>query len=149
MLFLVFRLQLFAENSAEDKPAERAAVEHLPAERHREVAAPGMHPCAKAGLLEQQGSHKAHNWAHDADDHQHAIGPAASSCSRGFPQERSKVGQSAQKRRSADRFCCILPVVFKISTKICLFLCIVCEWTNDAPACIIKPETREVQQKLK
>ena len=79
----------------------------------------------------------------------HAIGPAASSCSRGFPQERSKVGQSAQKRRSADRFCCILPVVFKISTKICLFLCIVCEWTNDAPACIIKPETREVQQKLK
>lgn len=70
VLFLVFRLQLFAENSAEDKPAERAAVEHLPAERHREVAAPGMHPCAKAGLLEQQGSHKAHNWAHDADDHQ-------------------------------------------------------------------------------
>ena len=44
---------------------------------------------------------------------------------------------------------CILPVVFKVSTKICLFLCIVCEWTNDAPACIIKPETREVQQKLK
>ena len=78
----------------------------------------------------------------------HAIGPAASS-SRGFPQEGSKVGRSAQKRRSADRFCCILPVVFKISTKICLFLCIVCEWTNDAPACIIKPETREVQQKLK
>ena len=79
----------------------------------------------------------------------HAIGPAASSCSRGFPQEGSKVGQSAQKRRSADRFCCILPFVFKVSTKICLFLCIVCEWTNDAPACIIKPETREVQQKLK
>ncbi|WP_333559945.1 hypothetical protein, partial [Gemmiger qucibialis] len=62
VLFLVFHLQLFVENSAEDKPAERAAVEHLPAERHREVAAPGMHPCAKAGLLEQQGSHKAHNW---------------------------------------------------------------------------------------
>ena len=79
----------------------------------------------------------------------HAIGPAASSCSRGFPQEGSKVRQSAQKRRSADRFCCILPVVFKISTKICLFLCVVCEWTNDAPSCIIKPETREVQQKLK
>ena len=79
----------------------------------------------------------------------HAIGPAASSCSRGFSQEGSKVGQSAQKRRSADRFCCILPVVFKISTKICLFLCIVCEWTKCSSACIIKPETREVQQKLK
>ena len=37
VLFLVFRLQLFAENRAEDKPAERAAVEHLPAERHREL----------------------------------------------------------------------------------------------------------------
>ena len=46
-------------------------------------------------------------------------------------------------------FLLYLPVVFKISTKVCLFLCIVCEWTNDAPACIIKPETREVQQKLK
>ena len=83
MLFRVFRLQLFAENSAEDKPAERAAVEHLPAERHREVAAPGMHPCAKAGLLEQQGSHKAHNWAHDADDHQgDGIAQFQASCKR-------------------------------------------------------------------
>ena len=70
MLFLVFRLQLFAENSAEDKPAERAAVEHLPAQRHGEVAAPGMHPCANAGLLEQQGSDETHDLAHDADDHQ-------------------------------------------------------------------------------
>ena len=113
------------------------------------VAAPGVHPGAEARLLEQQRCHQAYHRAHDADNHQHAIGPAASSCSRGFPQEGSKVGQSAQKRRSADRFCCILPVVFKVSTKICLFLCIVCEWTNDAPSCIIKPETREVQQKLK
>ena len=138
-----------AEQQPENGTAQRAAVQHLPAQGHGHVAAPGVHPGAEARLLEQQRCHQAHHRAHDADDHQHAIGPAASSCSRGFPQEESKVGRSAQKRRSADRFCCILPIVFKVSTKICLFLCIVCEWTNDAPACIIKPETREVQQKLK
>lgn len=94
VLFLVFRLQLFAENSAEDKPAERAAVEHLPAERHREVAAPGMHPCAKAGLLEQQGSHKAHNWAHDADDHQgDGIGNELRAVRGAYKGERQGGGQ--------------------------------------------------------
>ena len=138
-----------AEQQPENGTAQWAAVQHLPAQSHGHVAAPGVHPGAEARLLEQQRCHQAYHRAHNADNHQHAIGPAASSCSRGFPQEGAKVGQSAQKRRSADRFCCILPVVFKVSTKICLFLCIVCEWTNDAPACIIKPETREVQQKLK
>ena len=33
--------------------------------------------------------------------------------------------------------------------KIYLIHCAFCEWTNRARACIIKPETREVQQKLK
>lgn len=33
--------------------------------------------------------------------------------------------------------------------KIYLIHCAFCEWTNRVRACIIKPETREVQQKLK
>lgn len=33
--------------------------------------------------------------------------------------------------------------------KIYLIHCAFCKWTNRARACIIKPETREVQQKLK
>ena len=147
-----------AEQQPKNGTAQRAAVQHLPAQGHGHVAAPGVHPGAEARLLEQQRCHQAHHRAHDADDHQRdGIGDELrpvgglheSESQRGFSQEGSKVGQSAQKRRSADRFCYILPFVFKISTKVCLFLCIVCEWTNDAPACIIKPETREVQQKLK
>lgn len=51
----------------------------------------------------------------------HAIGPAASSCSRGFPQEGSKVGQSAQKRRSADRFCCIYQLFSRFQQKFVYF----------------------------
>ena len=54
----------------EEKAGQRAAVEHLPAQGHREVAAEGVHPHPKAGLLEQHGRHKAHDGAHDADDHQ-------------------------------------------------------------------------------
>ena len=107
MLFLVFRLQLFAENSAEDKPAERAAVEHLPAERHREVAAPGMHPCAKAGLLEQQGSDETHDRAHDADDHQgNREGLPCSTPLRHFPlpivpgKGKIKIRGARQKRQA-------------------------------------------------
>ena len=123
-----FSIQYKSHNKSKDIPHSWACEKDLPAQGHGHVAAPGVHPGAEARLLEQQRCHQAHHRAHDADDHQHAIGPAASSCSRGFPQEGAKVGQSAQKRWSADRFCCILPVVFKISTKICLFLCIVCEW---------------------
>ena len=136
-----------AEQQPEDGTGKRAAVQHLPAQGHGHVAAPGVRQVPKLGSLNSSVATRLIT-GHMRNT-PHAIGPAASSCSRGFPQEGSKVGQSAQERRSADRFCCILPVVFKISTKICLFLCIVCEWTNDAPACIIKPETREVQQKLK
>ena len=54
----------------EDEPGERAAVEHLPAQGHGHIAAPGVHPHAKAGLFKQDGCHQAHDRAHDGDDHQ-------------------------------------------------------------------------------
>lgn len=110
-----------AEQQPENGTAQRAAVQHLPAQGHGHVAAPGVHPGAEARLLEQQRCHQAYHRAHDADNHQHAIGPAASSCSRGFPQEGSKVGQSAQKRRSADGFCCICQLFSRFQQKFVYF----------------------------
>ena len=72
-----------AEHQPEDEPGERAAVEHLPAQGHGHVAAPGVHPHAKAGFLEQDGGHQAHDRAHDADDHQgDGIAQFQASCKR-------------------------------------------------------------------
>ncbi len=59
-----------AEQQPENGTAQRAAVQHLPAQGHGHVAAPGVHPGAEARLLEQQRCHQAHHRAHDADDHQ-------------------------------------------------------------------------------
>ena len=136
-----------AEQQPENGTAQRAAVQHLPAQGHGHVAAPGVHPGAEARLLEQQRCHQAHHRAH-------AEHPACDRPGRQQPQQRfSTRGIQGWAERAETPVCgpflLYLPVVFKISTKVCLFLCIVCEWTNDAPACIIKPETREVQQKLK
>lgn len=112
-----------AEQQPENGTAQRAAVQHLPAQGHGHVAALGVHPaCDRPGrqqLQQRFSTRGVQGWAERAETL--VRGP----------------------------FLLYLPVVFKISTKVCLFLCVVCEWTNDAPACIIKPETREVQQKLK
>ena len=72
-----------AEHQPEDEPGERAAVEHLPAQGHGHIAAPGVHPHAKAGLFEQDGCHQAHDRAHDGDDHQgDGIAQFQASCKR-------------------------------------------------------------------
>ena len=63
-------LSTAAEDSTEDEAGQLAAVEHLPAQSHREIAAERMHPRTEAWLLEQHRCHKAHDRAHDADDHQ-------------------------------------------------------------------------------
>ena len=53
-----------AEQQPEDGTGKRAAVQHLPAQGHGHVAAPGVHPGAEARLLEQQRCHQAHHRAH-------------------------------------------------------------------------------------
>ena len=53
-----------AEQQPENGTAQRAAVQHLPAQGHGHVAAPGVHPGAEARLLEQQRCHQAHHRAH-------------------------------------------------------------------------------------
>ena len=72
-----------AEQQPENGTAQRAAVQHLPAQGHGHVAAPGVHPHAKAGLFEQDGCHQAHDRAHDGDDHQgDGIAQFQASCKR-------------------------------------------------------------------
>lgn len=61
--------QLFAEQVAEDQTGQRTGEQQLPDQRHGHIAAPGLHPGAKAGLFEQQGGDQAHGGAHQADDH--------------------------------------------------------------------------------
>ena len=52
--------------------------------------------------------------------------------------------------RLFQSYVCMNNTVFlSFFEKMYLIHCAFCEWTNRARACIIKPETREVQQKLK
>lgn len=108
-----------AEQQPENGTAQRAAVQHLPAQGHGHVAAQVCTQVPKLGSLNSSVATRLIT-GHMRNT-PHAIGPAASSRSRGFPQEGSKVGQSAQKRRSADRFCCIYQLFSRFQQKFVYF----------------------------
>ena len=59
-----------AEHQPEDGTGKRPAVQQLPAQGHGHIAAPCMHPSAKAGFFKQHRCDQAHHRAHDAHDHQ-------------------------------------------------------------------------------
>ena len=137
-----------AEQQPEDGTGKRAAVQHLPAQGHGHVAAPGVHPGAEARLLEQQRCHQLITG--------HMMQTIISMRSAGRQQLQQRFSTRGVQGWAERAETPVLRTVFVAFCRlfsrfqqICLFLCIVCEWTNDAPACIIKPETREVQQKLK
>ena len=72
-----------------------------------------------------------------------------SSCAEVF--HKRPCGPSRLRSEAVFQSCvCMNNTVFlSFLEKIYLIHCAFCEWTNRARACIIKPETREVQQKLK
>ena len=62
-------LSTAAEDSTEDEAGQRAAVEHLPADCHREVHGPGLDPGAECVLVFKENSgNQAHDRTHNAAD---------------------------------------------------------------------------------
>lgn len=60
---------LFPEDTSEDQPHKRSAIEHLVEYRHRKVHSPCLDERAEClRLFEQTGGDQAHDRAHDAAD---------------------------------------------------------------------------------
>ena len=62
-------MSLLAKNRSEDQSHQRSAVEHLPADCHREVHGPGLDPGAECVLVFKENSgNQAHDRTHNAAD---------------------------------------------------------------------------------
>ena len=62
-------MSLLAKNRSEDHSHQRSAVEHLPADCHREVHGPGLDPGAECLLVfKENGGNQAHDRTHNAAD---------------------------------------------------------------------------------
>ena len=62
-------MSLLAKNRSEDQSHQRSAVEHLPADCHREVHGPGLDPGAECVLVfKENGGNQAHDRTHNAAD---------------------------------------------------------------------------------